>query len=152
MHKQCTPWYTGGSILWKGGNKGYFCSTSIAVGVIISKCTKWDLFMFWRSVDIQGQLGHVLIATWSIPTQTLVQTHSLPHFRKMKNGVNCYFFGDNVTTTLICGCVNFWMPTQSTDCMPLPLTPSTLHYKVSSAVSSEDLAGYCTCAIKIKRM
>ena len=60
MHKQCTPWYTGVSILWKGGNKGYLCSTSIAVGVIISKCTKWDFFMFWISVDIRGHCSHVI--------------------------------------------------------------------------------------------
>ena len=50
----------------KRGNKSYLCSTSIAVGVIISKCTKWDLFMFWRSVDIRGHLGHVLTVNWSI--------------------------------------------------------------------------------------
>ena len=45
----------------KGGNKGYLCSTSIAVGVIISKCTQWDHSMFLRSVDIRDRLGHVPI-------------------------------------------------------------------------------------------
>ena len=50
----------------KRGNKGYLCSTSIDVGVMISKCTKWDLFMFLRSVDIRGHCSNVLTVNWSI--------------------------------------------------------------------------------------
>ena len=39
MHKQCTPWYIGGSILWKGEAKAiYVAPPSLCIGVIISKC------------------------------------------------------------------------------------------------------------------
>ena len=56
----------------KRGYKGYLYSTSIAVGVIISKCKKWDLFMFVRSVDIRGHCSNVLTVNWSI-IDTLIQ-------------------------------------------------------------------------------
>ena len=62
MQKQCTPWYTGGSILWKGETKAIYVAPP-SLGVIISICTKWDIFMFWRSVDIRGNLFREL-ALW----------------------------------------------------------------------------------------
>ena len=63
----------------KRGNKGYLYSTSIAVGVIISKCTKWDLFMFWRSVGIRGHCSKVLTMDWTIIILFLVMLHHVRH-------------------------------------------------------------------------
>ena len=66
----------------KRGNKGYLCSTSIDVGVMISKCTKWDLFMFLRSVDIRGHCSNVLTVNWSISPVLLSANISIIYLTK----------------------------------------------------------------------
>ena len=116
MHQRYILRYAGGIILFKRANKRYSWSTSRTLVVIILRCSKWNLSMCKRSVDIWGHLYHVLSVNSLIMT---MRSEGITHkhlFPLSHCCINSFCIADKYTSSLflkLCGTwhtLDIWAP------------------------------------------
>ena len=80
-------------VFFSRGKQKVFTKHLHHFGSDYSKMHKWDLFMFWRSVDIRGHCRHVPTVNWSIrafsspfvPFLTNSKSHDTPVRNDLKH-------------------------------------------------------------------
>ena len=71
MHDQCSPWHTGGSVLWKGETKAIYVAPHRCRSDNFKMYKVGPLHVLKICGYIRGHLGHVLTSNWSIKGSTV---------------------------------------------------------------------------------